>query len=219
MSYGALVRNYNNQGQLDTRNPVMPLYEKNSIALPSDSYAAAVSIKTSTNPLVIAHKPTSSPIMCPIIQTSSGQYDKAEVHKIHGQTPVFDYLTFVSVNSFSDSGAYGFRIYDAQGNTVFRDDIPDLMQPIERYTGTHSPSSSVDVTVSDADNNYFILTPFSALYYQRGSMTAQIFLRLLEYINSVTVRVSDYEVYYGTGIVEQSEDWINSFTLIEIKGV
>lgn len=215
MTYGTIIWNTRGSVQLDTRNPTMALYEKNSVTVPSYGYDPSVDIQATSSPIVLAHKAQTNPMQCQNVQYNDGQYDTAVVVKVSGNTPTFEYITFVPISEFSDNASYGMRIYDEDGKIVFRDDLPSLLRNVWVH---HSSVTGVDINVHDADNNYFILYPYSYKAYQRTETTTQIYWRLLKYVDSSTVNVSMQEVFYDVGFLS-SHDSVDAFTLVEIPSV
>lgn len=117
------------------------------------------------------------------------------------------YYCVFSVKTATDE-SYGVALYDSNGVLTFNSGS-DPFKIVNIFSDSAAKGDTNNHTVSDAVNNYFILTNPS--WEIDGSGT---FLRGFKRTSTTNVRVSTYQFSVVTGA---SSNWENSYNLIEIK--
>lgn len=116
---------------------------------------------------------------------------------------------------------YGLLVKNASFNTVFSsaDKHLTFLNSYEATLGHGSTTASVDITVQDANNNYFILEPFVHKEYLSGiHTTAGHQFRGIKKVDSSTMRIVNFADAYAPGPgIPSSAAWVATFNLIEVK--
>jgi len=119
--------------------------------------------------------------------------------------------------------SYGLVVRNLSNQIVFSsNDTP--LKIINTHTSSLSRTSSyVDITVSDADNNYFFLTDFSWDLYSEhvgGDDYAYFFkARGFYKTSSTNIRIEKFIFESGVtgGLLGPDYAWTDAFTLLELK--
>ena len=158
MSYGFYALNESGETQVDGEYPNFCFSESGTVTnIDYDSKGRFYF--DITNPAIIAFKPQTdyfSCVTCPNSATQGMAYSDADSglsipFKVYRQT----------LNSDVSSGDYGFAAYNSSGNVVFNSN-KSFMEIVGFTTFTDPDSEeNYDITVNDADNNYFILAPIA----------------------------------------------------------
>lgn len=120
---------------------------------------------------------------------------------------------------------YGLIINNASGDTVFSSEDKHF-HPLAQYeatlghpyTITGDMGASIDITVRDADNNYFFLSP--AVEQRENAFTPpgkDITKRGFRKIDSTTIRVQIYKYNIPFGAGQNGVMWPATFNLIECR--
>lgn len=219
--YGIEVKNSGAQTQIDSTYINLMKYETGSVSL-SSGYSTNVSFTNYSGGVpVIAFKLLLDPALVGFIYKSGGDWASFDVHH-EPSIGTLDYIVWrdLPVSTFS---GYGLAIYNALGNAVFNSNDP-VMKLIGSFSGTSSNSGgSTSVSVQDADNNYFMLFPFSIgtyiyyanpPYYFHGRIC-----RGIERIDSTTVNVINFGWDLGRSQISVADmsAWEDSFTVVELS--
>ena len=108
-------------------------------------------------------------------------------HDSGGGSNSIAWIVFVSGNVNATS--YGLVVYNSSGEVVFSGD-DNYMKIQSVYTG-----SLGNISVKDADNNYFILMPVFPMRYVGGGIPDQLivfFTMGLKKVNSTTISVEEF---------------------------
>lgn len=113
---------------------------------------------------------------------------------------------------------YGLLIKNTNGTQVFSSEDKHL-NPMGDYTATlgyGNNSASVDITVKDADNNYFSVFP--QVEDRKLAIPSHDFTkRGFKKMDSTTIRVINFNYIYGPGIGGAGRAWVATFNLIEMR--
>jgi len=116
-------------------------------------------------------------------------------------------------NAVPSGGVYGTIIKNSSGEVVFHSE--DVYMKIYVYMATlsASPGNYTDITVNDADNNYFFFKPDACFYYSDGTCN----MVGIKKINSTTVRLGVWSIASMTPDGAEYDGWpTDNFVLIEV---
>jgi len=227
--YGLLIKNTGGGIQIDSTY-------KNYVVLAAGSGGLTVGWQksvdiTDTNKVpIVAVRPSSTEFACLYGFGKSGSdfitaklASGANAHTIYWKE---------FVEGLSNSlPAYGLVIYNSSGDVVFHsDDTPMIILGVDTGSYSYTPGSFVmeydDVTVNDADNNYFLLHPVLPIYIESWSVSdvppmyeTAFYTRGIKKINSTTIRVGMFQFLGSSGSgtpPAPSDGWINDYILIEV---
>lgn len=194
MSYGLMIYNNDLEIQMDGTYKNFSLHDSGLWSLsPRWEWH---SFSPTINPPMIVTRPSET-------YYTAGNFDKNASYEYVGQYVWADdyftlpYIVFTEASvSEIPSGAYGLAVYNDSGNLVFHShnkwcriisittfSTPDAVLPEE----------TIDITVEDADNNYFILRPLCYAQFDTGGFT-YIFVLAMKKVDSVTIRVAGYYI-------------------------
>jgi hypothetical protein len=119
---------------------------------------------------------------------------------------------------------YGMVVKNPDGDVVFSSE-DQYLKIVDAYTGSctwdfgsgETPTYD-DITVADADNNYFFLTDWCADQRDEGAAPSDMIysFRGFKKINSTTIRVGVFRAHCGpSGTNPDIFNWVDAFTLIE----
>lgn len=118
---------------------------------------------------------------------------------------------------------YGLIVKNSSNEVIFSSEdtwLKIISVNTQAVYYNQSPAT-VDVTVSNADDNYFFLTDYSWFLITTGSppiYSYAFYARGFKKINSTTIRITNF-AYVGGTIPEEIGDvaWTNNCTLIEFE--
>lgn len=217
MAYGLITKNANGEIQINSEDPALVLYEKRTETIPTGMYYWTDSIaNTSDGPLLLAFNPLSVPLFHIGWVYNNGTYEEARF----AQSPpgygtyYLNYLIFMLVNKFAAGGEnYGIRVYDANGNIVFRDDL-DTMRVVGLYSGSQASDQNVDINVHNADQNYFAAFP-RGYHVESFYDYDNVYERTLKKVDSTTIRLTRSFVEKKSSAGDSG--WISNYTVVEIE--
>ncbi|MFW5958073.1 MAG: hypothetical protein ACOCQ0_02850 [Desulfosalsimonas sp.] len=219
MPFGIITKAESGLVQVDSENPALALYTKRTIDTPSGEHIWTDDNMPDTQkgPLLLVFNPLDYPI-------SHGGWKRDASNDTYkgptfGQEPQGDsysltYAVFMLINKFSGEGNYGIRVYNANGDIVFRDDANSI-KVVNVYTGTQNFGDSAHVSVNNADQNLFGVFPTPYKVKEVGSSPYRC-LRTLRKKDSSTIEIKDSQldpVLYSDSDIE----WLSNFTLIEVE--
>ena len=132
-------------------------------------------------------KPSTSGYCCPLGFVVSGS-TKTHARVLSDAAYNIDYSIFRNavVNSLP---TFGLSIYDSTGVNIFHTNDKHLrLIAVHSYTRPTLYTSTVDVTVNDADNNYFLIQN-NGFYYNTDGIFINRYIGAFTKINSTTVRI------------------------------
>jgi len=213
--YGIIIKNNSGEVQIDSVYKNYALNQSGSQAMVG--VAEYVNFTDVSTPPIFATKANASYYHChPHFEISGSDYTRALILSEGAYTLYWKLFTSGQVLSLP---SYGLVIRNSSNEIVFSS--ADTWLKIKGvYSRLVAYGATSDVTVVDADNNYFILTdhswdlrsieypPYWDYYYRA---------RGIKYINSTTIRIGTFIWQEGTvgGEITDSA-WFNDCVLIEI---
>ncbi len=226
--YGLRLKNSSNGIQIDSTYKNLSVLSSSSLTLPSSwtGNLAEIDITNVSKDVVFFWRPitTNQYINHHGFNYTSTEVDKVYFHKdekssgVEGQTI---YYRFYYLGMVSAKPMYGIAVYNSSGTQVFNNNNSFLRLIVHLSTLNYSidPTADnyVDVVVSDASNNYFMLLPFNwCLANNDGAYYSSHCLMGMKKINSTTIRVG--QTRYGMEEVTNLYDytkWTSAITLLE----
>lgn len=207
-SYGLIIYNDNYEVQVDGLYRNFSLHDSGSWSL-SDGWEW-YGFTPTINPPIIATQPLGIfHVGGNCLKNNSYEYYVFGVYGTNGYTLPYLVFTESEVNEIP-SGAYGLAVYNEYGNLVFHTNNKWCRLISFSSFSTPDVNSYVDITVEDADNNYFLLRPLA-----RASDGRYLYQVMMKKINSTTIRVEGLILApgdYGTWSY-----WSDISNLIEIN--
>lgn len=225
--YGLIVKNNSSEIQIDSLYKNFTLKDSGSLVLPSEHESATLNFADVTNIPLVAIRPTTVSFCALLELNKSGStYISAAVGG-EGIGGTIQWAMFI--NALSQSlPTYGLIVKNPSDEVVFSSD-ETYLKIIDVHSFSLSPSlvygSWIDITVNDADNNYFILYPFSyfidievdeedpptydALMYPMG----------MKKISSTVIRIDEFLLWKLLDVGELDPDyslWFDNCKLIEV---
>lgn len=204
--YGLLVKNKQGYTQIDG------IY-KNHIYREHDTVTVSagrtkVGINTTSIIPIFAFKIPSGAYCCNNgILSNNGLFNQLLFYSNDEQD--VDYIVYTE--QVPTSGSYGLDIYNYEGDLVFSSNEEQYVKIIDStnyyLSLTTDVASYQDVTVNDADNNYFVTSPVKSMYKTTQSTKKyENYTVGVKYINQTTVRVGwiKIEEGYDCGITSNS---------------
>jgi len=157
---------------------------------------------------------------------SGGYFTECYVYKqgTHTGTEYFYWVCFR--HSYTNAlPTYGLIVRDASGNVIWHS-ADQYLKIVNVYTGTHTRSSgnTVDITVQDADNNYFC--DISSLYcnyithtYTGPWWARHEYHRMMKKQSSTSIRLNCYYRTYGAYSANYGTlvNWVNTYKVVELS--
>ncbi len=196
MAYGLTIYNDNNEIQVDNTYMNFSLHD-------SGSWSASkgwgwYDFAPTPNPPVVAVSPPGGTVYLIVGQfqkNANGEYCSTKMYI--GTSATVPYIVFTQAAvSEIPSGAYGLAIYNASGDLVFHNHnkwcriisniiFPNVLAP------DCSSSTSVNKTVEDADNNYFLLRPLcEAGVLDEAIIETVYYSPLMRKVDSTTLEIA-----------------------------
>lgn len=196
MAYGLTIYNDNNEIQVDGTYKNFSLHDSGSWSVSSGF--GWYNFSATTKPPILAIRPPGTFCLAAQYQRNASlEYYTTKIYADGSITLPYIVFTEAAISEIP-SGAYGLAVYNEYGNLVFHNYNKwcRLISSITTTNPLHSdcsgnPGDSVDVTVEDADNNYFILRPLcEKSEWNESLFTVDYMTPLMKKINSTTIRVS-----------------------------
>lgn len=114
---------------------------------------------------------------------------------------------------------YGLLVTNTNGTQVFSSEDKHL-NPIAEYSATLGYTNvwaSVNITVRDADSNYFALYPQVENRTPQPPSSHNFTKRGFKKVDSTTIRVVNFNYDYGPGIGGPGRAWVATFNLVEMR--
>ena len=219
MSYGIYINNINGETQVDGEYSNFSLFETHSQQIGAyDTNGIKVFSFTDAGELpLLAVKPTSTQYKALIPKSSSDCYAVSS-----DVTEPIVYMVFTKAKSSEKipTGSYGINIYNSSGNVVFHNNKKWLRIFSTNIISPPSAGNYTDVTVVDADNNYFILTPqFWNMLCPAPNGPILFYAGFIKKINTTTIRYYNY-IYYAFGTYDyeyKSGIYASQINIIEVN--
>lgn len=218
--YGILIKNLDGGVQIDSfyRN----YFFKESGMEAGSTGGVSFSLTSVTKNIIFAWKPSSTYFFTFYKHYELYYLGEEEVSRMLGLTEISTasdiyWMIFIEENQESLPD-YGLIIKNSSDEIVFTSE-EKYMKIIGVYTGTQAQGNIDDITVNDADNNYFILVDslmWKMLDHPTNPEGRRVYVRGLKKINSTTIRVGDF------GCIDMAETsypsiWNNNYTVIEVN--
>lgn len=230
--YGLKLKNYSHGIQIDSTYKNLSVLSSGSLTLPASgswSYNGAdIDITNVSKEAVIFFRPiTDGYLNHQGFVYASTQIDKVRFIRDGKDYPVSDvcgktlYYRFYYLGMLNAKPTYGMAVYNPSINQVFNSNNAFLRALIHTATLNYSINAQsdnyVDVTVSDADSNYFLLSPLNWCLANNGGADYSSHCYMgMKKINSTTIRVA--QIYRWreevTNLYDYSK-WSSAITLIE----
>ena len=229
MGYGIRVKNVGGQIQLDGEYKNLTIHSSSSLTIPALSvYPAWTSTVDITN-VPIASVPFFRPLTSEYLNIQGFVFSGNEIDKLgifrddnaaEGATLYYRFYYLGALTSLP-TGSYGMRVFNSSGTEIFNSGNSLL----RLYTHTATLNYSIDpdsynytdVTVSDADNNYFLMTPYNWCCANNGGASNSTYCwTALKKINSTTIRIAQVPTWMEeiTTLSDYTK-WHSSITLLE----
>jgi len=210
--YGLIVVNDNDEVQIDSTYRNFSKVESGTDTLIAN--ATEIDITDLSVPPIVAWRPDASyTSMFYCYERDGSDYISFWMagHFPDGGGDI-DWVIYTHSNAVLPSDEYGLVVMNAAGEVCFSSEERYLkIKGVHQITNTWDTLTELgeaylDVTVNDADNNYFILTPFNFYGYPMwqkfpGYWEYDLFTLGIQYINSTTIRVRGFQygriVYQG----------------------
>lgn len=227
IDYGIIIKNKTNQIVIDStyRNYS---YQGGGYKTCSAAYSSGESIQTitsTTNAIVACMKPPSDYARIVGFTESGSSYTGIRFLSKSAQNVYYKYYTEGLKNSIS---GYGMQVLNSSGTTVWSSTEDSYFNIVsagswnvdtESQSGAgcaingaayYTPSATYDITVEDADNNYFFFSGFEYAYSNcpESSKYSWRYMVGMKYVNSTTIRLGyfyyDVQSYTGTSYTANS---------------
>lgn len=219
--YGFKAVNDNGEVQIDSTYRNFSKIFNGSMSLSASP--AVETIGSFSEPPVIAWRPdtVAASMLYSLYKTGDNYTSMSFLSNYTAPRGDIDYAGFSNKNAIVPSDAYGLLVKNASGEVCFSSEeeyfkIVGIHNISNTWDYTNIGSQYIDITVSDATNNYFILTPinhvaYGAYLYSSPNYWWWIFYTLgLKKINSTTIRVEGLcyhqSVFTGSGTAGSEED-------------
>lgn len=222
MSYGLKVYNTSNEVQIDSTYKNFSLHESGSWSADPGSYW--YNFTATPNPPVVAIQPPGTYCNAYSYQkdSNSDYYQTSVEVDIDASAITLPYMIFTqSKPSEIPDGGYGLAVYNVNNDLIFHNFNKWLrivsFQTFSNPLGSDcsNPGAEVDVSVTDADNNYFILRPVCAIAALLPDYT-QYGITMMKRIDSLTLRIGTIPYLRN----QQDNDYcysISNLHLIEVS--
>lgn len=234
--YGFKCLNTNYEVQVDGGFPNFSLVSESSLSVNFTSipqygslpgYAngkATISIGNTVTQPLIAWKVGADPTaIIPTSMTSFDAYTSGNIGQNINKNVTIPYAIFRQANAGDiPSNSFGLAVFNASGHLVWHSCRP-WMKIIGVYSVPWSRNMNSNVTVQDAANNYFVLTP---LTWSDGGFTGldgtwwyQNYVTLLSKVNSTTVNVNWWttDVHHVGPMPAMIYAGVNAMLLLEVS--
>jgi len=216
--YGMIIKNSNSQIQIDSLYKNYALNQTGStvIADPGEPSPAQIDINDVSEAPIFVHKPVTT-YYCTHwgFKKDGGNYTHSLMYVEEDQSLTLGWQVFIS-GYVAILPTYGLIIKNPSNQIVFSSgDKYFKLRGIQSLNVP--PATSADVTVVDADNNYFMLTNPSFRVIPQGAPPAPRYctLRGMLKINSTTIRINEFR-FATIGGSGYSINWIDDCILIEV---
>ena len=225
MSYGIQIKNNDGFIQVDGEYSNLSLHEKGTWSSGGEGIYQLGFTTTSYRPTVVLRLDNVFLFPYGYYQPDTGEYDGTYI--ITHQAVTMDYMVFTKpdLSEIPNSG-YGIVIHDVNGDPVFHSfekwmKIAGFYNIDNPYNGDCSGSEGnyIDVTVDDADNNYFQLTPFCHYAPVPGICENDLYAPMMKKKDSTTIRIEVVQNFYDPCeivMLEGSCDSHPNLNLLEI---
>ena len=217
--YGLLVKNNANEIQIDSLYKNFSLFGSGSLAISSGENTINFT-DTAQTPIIGIRPTTTTFCVLKKLNKSGANYITATIEGQLDVSGTIQWLVFID-GLLNALPTYGLIVKNSSNEVVFSSN-----ESYFKIKGIYSPSVStgsyVNVTVNNADNNYFILYPYS--YYIESEWVEEIqaygttvFCMGIKKISSTVVRVGSFDVWTGETLSDETDsDWYSSCKLIEV---
>jgi len=220
--YGLLVKNTNGQVQIDSLYRNFSFWESGTLDI-SEGYNTIDFTDTSQVPIVAIRPSSTTYCALARLNKSSGNYASASVEGEIGESGTIGWAVFVE-GTLNPLPSYGLVVRNPSGDVVFSSN-ERYFKIIDVYSLNVSEGGYVDVSVQDADNNYFVLYPYS--YYIESELAespeedvwiSDVYILGMKKMSSTIVRVGTFLGFSDiTGGDETSSLWFSDCKLIEVS--
>jgi len=220
--YGLLVKNVSGQVQIDGLYRNFSYWESGTLDI-SEGYNTIDFSDVSQVPIVAIRPSSTTYCALARLNKSSGNYVSASVEGEIGESGTIGWTVFVE-GMLNSLPSYGLVVRNPSGDVVFSSN-EKYFKIIDVYSLNVSEGGYTDVAVQNADNNYFILYPYS--YYIESDIaegegeelwSSDVYSMGMKKISSTTIRVGDF--YSWSGLTDQdmtSSLWFSNCKLIEVS--
>uniref|UniRef100_A0A6M3L155 Uncharacterized protein n=1 Tax=viral metagenome TaxID=1070528 RepID=A0A6M3L155_9ZZZZ len=218
--YGLEVFNSNNGLQIDSKYRNFSYQDSGSLSI-SVGLNTINFVDTDEVPIIAIQPSTATYCMLHTLNKSGGDFITASIWGERLASGTINWMSFIE-GTVITLPTYGLLVYDSSGTVVFSSEDRH-MKIVDVYTGTCAKSGTSDETVSNANNNYFILYPQSywieEVFIPPVPKTIGIHHGLgLKKIDSTTIRVGDFLFYLEDPLVNGGDLWHSgNYTLIEVS--
>lgn len=186
--YGLRIRNDTNNIIIDSKYKNFSYYDSNISNL--NNGLNEISITPTPNNLILAIKPPTNTYVLPFgfkDTTETGTFESIVLYS--GDTCSCPWLLY-NDNESIISGNYGFKVKNSDNKIVFNSNEKGYTNLVGfyQYNSIVDLNIYIDVTVNNADDNYFQF--LGGAYYSQGTgTTTDNYLWGLKKINSTTIRI------------------------------
>ncbi len=216
--YGLRVLNASLDIQIDGSYRNNSLFKTKGVARSGSGNNLNATFNTITTRPVISHKLlTATPLNLYRSYKSGSDYIGCSFVFPWGSAFTVDFQVFQQ--GITTNATYGLIVKNASGLSVFSsaDKHFTIKGAYTATLGHGNSTASVDITVKDADNNYFLLDPFVIKNEIPGNPAeTRHQFRGMRKVDSTTVRIINFFDEYAPG-GPPSAAWVASLTLLEVR--
>ena len=214
--YGLIVKNNSNEIQIDSLYKNYTLLQSSSTSISGG--IVTIDTQDTTSVPIFASKADATYCHCLYGFNKSGSSFISAIVYSEGSHTI--YWKLFKGDYTATLPTYGLIIKNSSNQIVFSSE-DTWLKIVNVYSRSTSYTDGwIDITVSDADNNYFIITDFSWTLFTYGGPPIYSWARSargFRKTGSTTIRVEQF-VYAGGTIPVEIEDraWTDAFLLIEL---